>query len=89
MAARRVIDAATGNQAVLVETGETFESLAKQGAGTGVALRPAPAVADGADEPPRNGGKRVRAWTAEIRGSNPLRSTSSTAWIKSKKISVA
>jgi hypothetical protein len=45
-------EAAAGNQAVLVETGETFEPPATQGAGTGVGLRPAPAVADG---PPRNG----------------------------------
>jgi hypothetical protein len=50
----RRFEAATGNQAVLVETGETFEALATQGAGTGVGLRPAPAVADVADEPPRN-----------------------------------
>jgi hypothetical protein len=42
----RRFEAATGNQAVLVETGETFEALATQGAGTGVGLRPAPAVAD-------------------------------------------
>jgi DNA methylase len=46
----RRFEAATGNQAALVETGETFEALATQGAGTGVALRPAPAVADVADE---------------------------------------
>jgi hypothetical protein len=51
----RRFEAATGNQAVLVETGETVEALATQGAGTGVGLRPAPAVADVADEPPRNG----------------------------------
>jgi hypothetical protein len=71
----RRFEAATGNQAVLVETGETFEALATQGAGTGVGLRPAPAVADVADEPPRNGRllpvKRVGACTAEVRGSNP------------------
>jgi hypothetical protein len=77
----RRFEAATGNQAVLVETGETFEALATQGAGTGVGLRPAPAVADVADEPPRNGRllpvKRAGACTAEIRGSNPL---SSTRW---------
>ena len=46
-------------------------------AGTGVGLRPAPAVADVADEPPRNGRllpvKRPGARTAEVRGSNPLR----------------
>ena len=30
----RRFEAATGNQAVLVETGETFEALATQGAGT-------------------------------------------------------
>jgi hypothetical protein len=75
----RRFEAATGNQAVLVETGETFEALATQGAGTGVGLRPAPAVADVADEPPRNGRllpvKRAGACTAEVRGSNPLRST--------------
>jgi hypothetical protein len=46
----RRFEATTGNQAVLVETVETFEALATQGAGTGVALRPAPAVADVADE---------------------------------------
>ena len=72
----RRFEAATGNQAVLVETGETFEALATQGAGTGVGLRPAPAVAD---EPPRNGRllpvKRAGACTAEVRGSNPLSST--------------
>jgi hypothetical protein len=72
-------EAATGDQAVLVETGETFEALATQGAGTGVALRPAPAVADVADEPLRNGRplpvKRADACTAEVRGSNPLSST--------------
>jgi hypothetical protein len=34
----RRFEAATGNQAVLVETGETFEALATQGAGTGVGL---------------------------------------------------
>jgi hypothetical protein len=71
----RRFEAATGNQAVLVETGETFEALATQGAGTGVGLRPAPAVADVADEPPRNGRllpvKRAGACTAEVRGSNP------------------
>jgi hypothetical protein len=39
-------EAATGNQAVLVETGQTFEALATQGAGTDVGRRPAPAVAD-------------------------------------------
>ena len=53
--------------------------LARQGAGTGVGLRPAPAVADVADEPPRNGRllpvKRAGACTAEVRGSNPLGST--------------
>ena len=69
----RRFEAATGNQAVLVETGETFEALATQGAGTGVGLRPAPAVADVADEPPRNGRllpvKRAGACTAEVRGS--------------------
>ena len=72
----RRFEAAAGNQAVLVETGETFEALATQGAGTGVGLRPALAVAD---EPPRNGRllpvKRAGARTAEVRGSNPLRST--------------
>ena len=66
----RRFEAATGNQAVLVETGETFEALATQGAGTGVGLRPALAVAD---EPPRNGRllpvKRAGACTAEVRGS--------------------
>jgi hypothetical protein len=41
----RRFEAATGHQAVLVETGETFEAPATQGAGTGVGLRPAPAVA--------------------------------------------
>jgi hypothetical protein len=50
-----------------------------QGAGTGVGLRPAPAVADVADEPPRNGRllpvKRAGACTAGVRGSNPLSST--------------
>jgi hypothetical protein len=46
----RRFEAATGNPAVLVETGETFEALATQGAGTGVGLRPAPAVADVANE---------------------------------------
>jgi hypothetical protein len=46
---------ATGNQTVLVETGDTFEALATQGAGIRVGLTPAPAVADVADEPPRNG----------------------------------
>jgi hypothetical protein len=75
----RRFKAATGNQAVLVETGETFEALATQGAGTGVGLRPAPAVADVADEPPRNGRllpvKRAGTCTAEVRGSNPLSST--------------
>jgi hypothetical protein len=75
----RRFEAATGNQAVLVETGETFEALATQGAGTRVGLRPAPAVADVADEPPRNGRllpvKRAGACTAEVRGSNPLSST--------------
>jgi len=75
----RRFEAATGNQAVLVETGETFEALATQGAGTGVGLRPAPAVADVADEPPRNGRllpvKRAGACTAEVSGSNPLSST--------------
>jgi DNA methylase len=44
----RRFEAATGNQAVLVQTGDTFEALATQGAGTGVALRPAPAVAEAA-----------------------------------------
>jgi hypothetical protein len=66
----RRFEAATGNQAVLVETGETFEALATQGAGTGVRLRPPPAVADVADEPPRNGRllpvKRAGACTAEV-----------------------
>ena len=70
----RRFEAATGNQAVLVETGETFEALATQGAGTGVGLRPAPAAAHVADEPPRNGRllpvKRAGACTAEVRGSN-------------------
>ena len=79
----RRFEAATGNQAVLVETGETFEALATQGAGTGVGLRPAPAVADVADEPPRNGRllpvKRAGACTAEVRGSNPLSSTTKSA----------
>jgi hypothetical protein len=46
-------------------------------------LRPAPAVADVADEPPRNGRllpvKRAGACTAEVRGSNPLRSTIQSA----------
>jgi hypothetical protein len=73
----RRFEAATGNQAVLVETGETVEALATQGAGTGVGLWPAPAVADFADEPPRNGRllpvKRVGAGTAKVRGSNPAR----------------
>ena len=81
----RRFEAATGNQAVLVETGETFEALATQGAGTGVGLRPAPAVADVADEPPRNGRllpvKRAGACTAEVRGSNPLSSTRKSAQI--------
>jgi hypothetical protein len=45
----------TGNQTVLVETGDTFEARATQGAGIRVGLTPAPAVADVADEPPRNG----------------------------------
>jgi hypothetical protein len=71
----RRFEAATGNQAVLVETVETFEALATQGAGTGVGLRPAPPVADVADEPPRNGRllpvKRAGTCTAEVRGSNP------------------
>jgi hypothetical protein len=79
----RRFEAATGNQAVLVETGETFEALATQGAGTGVGLRLAPAVADVADEPPRNGRllpvKRAGACTAEVRGSNPLRSIRKSA----------
>jgi hypothetical protein len=44
----RRFEAATGNQAVLVQTGDTSEALATQGAGTGVALRPAPAVAEAA-----------------------------------------
>ena len=48
-------------------------------------LRPAPAVADVADEPPRNGRllpvKRAGACTAEVRGSNPLRSTRKSARI--------
>ena len=61
----RRFEAATGNQAVLVETGETFEALATQGAGTGVGLRPAPAVADVADEPPRNG--RLLRSSARVR----------------------
>ena len=70
----RRFEAATGNQAVLVETGETFEALATQGAGTGVGLRPAPAVADFADEERELlPVKRARASTAEVRGSNPLR----------------
>jgi hypothetical protein len=73
----RRFEAATGNQAVLVETGETFEAPATPGAGTGVGLRPAPAVADVADEPPTNGRllpvKRAGACAAEVRGSNPLR----------------
>jgi hypothetical protein len=34
----RRFEAATANQAVLVETGETFEALATQGAGTAVGL---------------------------------------------------
>ena len=71
----RRFEAATGNQAVLVETGETFGALATQGAGTAVGLRPAPAVADVVDEPPMNGRqlpvKRAGAGTAEVRGSNP------------------
>jgi len=71
----RRFEAATGNQAVLVETGGTLEALATQGAGTGVGLRPAPAVAD---EPQWNGRllpvMRAGACTAEVRGSNPLRS---------------
>jgi hypothetical protein len=66
----RRFEAATGNQAVLVETGETFEA-ATQGAGTGVGLRPAPAVADVADEPPRTGRllpvKRAGACTRKSR----------------------
>jgi hypothetical protein len=43
----RRFEAATGNPAVLVETGEMLEALATEG---GVGLRPAPAVADVADE---------------------------------------
>jgi hypothetical protein len=74
----RHFEAATGNQAVLVETGETFEALATQGAGTGVGLRAAPAVAEVADKPSRSGRllpvKRAGACTAEVGGSNPLRS---------------
>jgi hypothetical protein len=65
----------TGNQAVFVETGETFEALATQDAKTGVGLRPPPAVAD---EPPRTGGchrSSAGACTADVRGSNPLSST--------------
>ena len=80
----RRFEAATGNQAVLVETGETFEALATQGAGTGVGLRPAPAVADVADEPPRNGRllpvKRAGACTAEVRGSK-LGSRREPPWV--------
>jgi DNA methylase len=75
----RRFEAATGNQAVLVETGGTLEALATQGAGTGVGLRSAPAVADVADEPQWNGRllpvKRAGACTAEVGGSNPLSST--------------
>jgi hypothetical protein len=73
----RRLEAATGNQGVLVETAETFEALATQGAGTGVALRPAPL------SPTRNGRllpvKPAGACTAEVRGSNPLRSTRKSA----------
>jgi hypothetical protein len=65
----RRFEAATGNQAVLLETGETFKALAMQGAGTGIGLRPAPAVTDVTDEPPRNGTvlpvKRAGACTPE------------------------
>jgi hypothetical protein len=75
----RRFEAATGDQAVLVETGETFESLATQGAGTGVTLRPAPAVADVATNRRGTGGKRAGACAAEVRGSNPLRSTGKSA----------
>ena len=68
----RRFEAATGNQAVLVETGETFEALATQDAGTGVGLRPAPAVAD---EREAATGQARGCLHCEVRGSNPLSST--------------
>jgi hypothetical protein len=69
----RRFEAATGNQAVLVETGETFEALATQGWNRRWAKGRLQL------SPTRNARlipvKRAGACTAEIRGSNPLSST--------------
>jgi len=65
----RRFEAATGNQAVLVETGETFEALATQGAGTGVGLRPAPAIADVANRRGTGGCYRSSARVPALRRS--------------------
>jgi hypothetical protein len=79
----RRFEAATGNPAVLVETGETFEALATQGAGTGVGLRAGSSCRRlrrraAAEERELLPVKRARASTAEVRGSNPLSSVETT-----------
>jgi hypothetical protein len=70
----RRFEAATGNQAVLVETGETVEALATQD----WKRRWAKAGSSCRRRRRRGTGllpvKRAGACTAEVRGSNPLRS---------------
>jgi hypothetical protein len=73
----RRFEDATGNQAVLVETGETFEALATQGAGTDVELLQLSPTKNGRLLPV----ERAGACTAEVRGSNPFRSTRKSAQI--------
>ena len=62
------------------QRGSEFRCAPAVPAFVGRLVRPAPAVAD---EPPRNGKllpvKRAGASTAEVRGSNPLRSTTKSA----------
>ena len=69
--------AATGNPAVLIETGEAFDALAREGQGrqrrsrAGFQTRPRHYEALETTAP----STRASACTAEVRGSNPLSST--------------
>jgi hypothetical protein len=73
--------AATGNPAVLIETGEAFDALAREGQGrqrrsrAGFQTRPRHYEALETTAP----STRADACTAEVRGSNPLSSTRKSA----------
>ena len=77
----RRFEAATGNQAVLVETGETVEALATQGWNRRWAKAGSSCRRPVAEERSLLPVKRAGACTAEVRGSNPLRSTRKSAQI--------